>query len=185
MGSDASPHSVIHRESVVHRLFVAGCEARDGFFGWKRVGQMSATQHRYATGMSLPRWILLVFVELPLFSLLSVAGWASPFLAFVWWLGNMIETADKVGGVAVLMGMCYLLLALLVGIAIFMIYVLLIVWAKNGPNGVTMAASNILRMRRGKYFPGPIALFKKFILSFHEGTTPLITWTSQSEERRR
>jgi hypothetical protein len=187
----ASPHSVVHRKSLAYRMFVTAAEARDVFLGNENVGDFSATLQKYFTGISLPRYLVLVCIEYPLVLLISALTWCVAPATLVYILVRIIHS-HSVGEISFTGGVgifgLLILLTLFVTFFLLLLWGSVLKWAEQPPNA-------LIRYIRGKVFrpdhvepeyarypekfPGPIALLKKWILSIGgpPGTSQ-ITWDS-------
>jgi hypothetical protein len=187
MGNE-SPHAVVHRRSLAHRVFFSAGSARDAFLGNRRVGDFTPTVQRYYTGISLRRYVTLVCVEYPLIMLFSFLTWAVLPVSFLYMLFDLVSGMKEgnLHGFAAFLSMIGFLVATVFFIgAFFFVWAGIRSWASQGPSlPVRWYKKRRLSGRDPDFddfpekFPGPIALLKKWILSAGTGEASKITWDS-------
>jgi len=188
----ASQHSVIHRKSLAYTMFVRAAKARDDFFGYSKVGDFSATQQRYFTGISHKRYLGLLLIEYPIICLITLVSYASIPLSFFYMVLRVAQAkvAGTMGGWESLGFMAeFFGLTLLLTMLVMALWMAVLSWARSGPNRIT----KILKRHFTQYhvdliespekFPGPIQLFKKWLLSSAEAGPAQITWDSGRKDR--
>jgi hypothetical protein len=186
---EASPHTVGHRNSLAYKVFVKAAEARDHFLGKRSIGDFSPTVQRYYTGMTLFRYICLVCVEWPLVLLVSMISLLAVPGTLVYMIVHSGQYIERIGSAWCLALLAVYLLASLGAAAMLLVCTFILCsWAAREPTWIVTALKN--RHHQGdeywkdssafketpEKFPGPIALFKKWILSIESGSSPNITW---------
>lgn len=186
-----SPHTVADRASLAYRTFVLAAEGRDRWLRNRDHGDFSATVQKYYTGMSLPRYMLLVAVELPTILLFSFLTWLAFPATLLYFTVKLAAVREQLY-VEDLFFFTFVFVALSFAsaVAFFVTYFGLLAWASKGPNAFTrVVRKHFLKLppyHRGKdieKFPGPVALFKKWILSTDRGVPAQITWDSGRRSR--
>lgn len=184
----SSPHTVAHRRSLAYKIFEEAANDRDLFLSREAKGDFLPTLQKYFTGISLPRYILLVCVEYPLIWLISLATWIVIPLTFFYMVFKLLVGVDE----GTLQGFtaCWsfagflILTALAIGALLFT-WAGILIWAEKEPS--SLVKWYLQRRYGGKdpdfddfpdKFPGPIALLKKWLLSTGSGESSKITWDS-------
>jgi hypothetical protein len=155
---------------------------------------MSATVQKHYTGISLPRYTKLVYVEYPLALLTSVLTWAAIPATFIYMcsrVGHSVATGTVSQADGIFFLVAYVLGTVVIGVVIFGIMLLLLEWARRKPStlvrwykkNLTVFGHSDRYEASPEKFPGPIAMLKKWILSMYEGTTSEITWDSGKRDR--
>lgn len=183
MGNE-SPHSVVHRRSLAHRMFVSSASARDIFLGNPKVTDFSPTVQKYYTGISLRRYIIMVCVEYPLILLSSLVTWMMIPSTLLLMVVDLFA-GDIHGFVGFIMFIGFLAASAVAVAALFFLWALVRSWAASGPSfPVRMYKKRLYSHRDPDFddfpekFPGPVALLKKWILSTGSGESSKITWDS-------
>jgi hypothetical protein len=168
-------------------MFTKAARSRDTWLGKKVTGVRSETTQKYYTGMTLPQYLYLVFLEYPLAVVTSLVGWLAGPVVLVYMLARIttLLDADQLGlGLALKFGFLWSVMTLLVVILLFFVWVGVTYWAEQGPNVLTQfylkyfGNSHEDARSTPEKFPGPVALLKKWILALDEGEVSRITWDS-------
>lgn len=186
-----SPHTVAHRGSLAYRMFVLAAETKDRWLRNQDHGDFSATVQKYYTGMSLSRYVFLVGVEFPLIVAMSLLTWLTFPATLVYFIARLTAAQEQIGtGDSLFFALIFVVVILLSAFLFFLGYVALVSWASTGPNAFTrVLRKHFLKLpiyHRGEdieKFPGPVALFKKWILSTAKGVPAQITWDSGRRDR--
>lgn len=191
-----SPHTVAHRASLAYRMFVLAAESRDYWLRNKNSGDkyFSPTVQKYYTGISLSRYVFLVGIEFPFILLVSLLTWLSFGASLIYFIVKLVDstsrTLDTIWPALFFLTM-YILSHIIIIILIFALLNGIISWAYSGPNSFTrFLRKHFFKLpyfHRGddlNKFPGPVALFKKWILSKYNNVPSQITWDSGKRRRR-
>ncbi|MBD3426387.1 MAG: hypothetical protein GF409_04040 [Candidatus Omnitrophica bacterium] len=176
-------HTVARRDSLAYKVFLLAATARDIWLNNRYIdryiGDFSATVQKYYTGISLKRYLFLVFVELPLIYLTSALTWAVLPLTIAYPFYRAGQHWHEFQFSVFQAPLLTAALAMLTFIVVGGICFLALRWAESEPPKISRRIKSWLISVPDEdieKYPGPVHLLKKCIAGSKERRAKQITW---------